>query len=427
MRAVWVAVATVFAGAADQALAQELPPIVGAPGEGTPLPGGTDVSRPLTPVEIPSPVEPPTPQPEVDAVERVERVQKQKACARGPLGPTWDDVELLFWWPKAAPMPPLVTATRVGGPPLLGGPNTLLLVGGQSLGSQAIAGGRFTLGGSLNETETLGAELVYFFLGNRTFKTAITGVGNNRIQTLGLPYANAITGTQTVFPLVAPGISNGSVYVTSTTRLQGAEANAVANLFDLPGFKLNGLIGYRFLQVNEGLTIEQQRISSAGSGPIYDEFVGHNRFNGGQLGLHADISHKAVFCELTGKVALGQTFEMVRIDGATGIGGFTPGGLYALASNIGRYTQNVFAVVPEGTIKIGVKLSDSGRLYVGYNFLYLSDVARPGDQVDRTLNPASIPALNPGGGFVPVDRPRPTMTRADFWAQGLSIGLETRY
>ncbi len=428
MRAVWVAVATVFAGVSDRAFAQELPPITASPGETAPLPGGKDVSRPLTPVEIPAP-EAVKLNPDVkpEAVERVEQVQKQKACARGPLGPSWDDMELLLWWTKAAPVPPLVAATRMGGPPILGASNTLLVVGGQAIGNQGIAGGRFTLGASLNDAQTVGGELRYFFLGSRTFKTTINGVGDPRVHSLGLPYINSTTGREDVFPVVLSGVANGSVYATTSTRLQGAEANSVANLYDLPGFKLNGLLGYRFLQVNEGLTIEQRRFTGTGSGTIYDEFTGNNRFHGGQLGLHADMSHGVVFCELTGKVALGQTFEMVRIDGVTAIGGLAPGGVYSSPSNIGRYTQNVFAVVPEGTFKIGVKLNDSGRFYLGYNFLYLSDAVRPGDQIDRTLNPANIAALNPGGGFAASDRPRPLFTHSDFWAQGFVIGMETRY
>jgi hypothetical protein len=190
--------------------------------------------------------------------------------------------------------------------------------------------------------------------------------------------------------------------------------------------------------VNEGLTIEQMRYrfgSPGDFGPIYDQFDTSNRFHGGQLGLHADMVGKWVFCEMTAKVALGQVTEVVRIDGATAIytpvlGGIStaryPGGLYALPSNIGRYTRGVFAVVPEGTFKVGLKLGDTGRFYVGYNFLYLSDAVRPGEQVDRTINPTQIPALG-GGGMTFADRPRALFNRSDFWAQGLMLGLETRY
>jgi hypothetical protein len=64
---------------------------------------------------------------------------------------------------------------------------------------------------------------------------------------------------------------------------------------------------------------------------------------------------------------------------------------------------------------------------VGYNFLYLSDLVRPGDQIDRTLNPSQIPALNAGAAFANADRPHVLFSRTDFWTQGLLIGFETRY
>jgi hypothetical protein len=433
MRAVWLAVAAVAIGLPGRLGAQEpppLPPLPPGPPQVPALPGGTEVSRPLTPVELP-PLEPlpvePVPDAKPEAVRRVEAVQEQKAARRGPLGPDWDDYSVLLWWPKAHPVPPLVTATRSGAPPVPGGPDTILLVGNRSLGTPDVAGGRFVLGSSLNEAQTLGFELAYFFLGSRTLKNTASAFGNPRVAALGLPYVNALTGQQDVFPTAAPGVAAGSVYTTTTTRVQGAEANFVANLIDNRRLRLNGLLGYRYFQVQEGLTVEQFRQAGGVAGTIYDEFDAHNRFNGGQLGLHADISLGVVYCELTGKVALGQTFEVVRIDGATAIGGYVPGGVYALPSNIGRYTRSMFAVVPEGIFKVGVKLSDSGRFYVGYNFIYLSDAVRPGDQIDRTLNPANIPSLNPAGGFVPPDRPRPLLTRSEFWAQGLVFGLETRY
>jgi hypothetical protein len=452
MRAVWFAVAAVLVVTSSTvAVEPARSPVVPGPDNGPMLPGGTEVSRPLTPVELPpAPPIPAEPVPEQPSpVTRVEEVCQPKCVRRGPLGPAWDDLEFLLWWPKAHPLPPLVTATQTrvtralppARLPVLGDPETVLLVGGRAIDNQDIAGGRFTLGWSLNEAQTFGFELRYFFLGTRTLRARINDFGNPppgspRIRTLGLPYLDAVTGEEAVFSLAFPGRSNGEVYAATTTRVQGAEANFVANLHDGQNLKLNGLVGYRYFQVHEGLSIAQVRYGGTDVSTIYDQFDAHNRFNGGQLGLHADISRGIVFCELTGKIAFGETFEVVRIDGQSVVrspGAFTiservlPGGLYALPTNMGRYTSSVFAVVPEGTVKVGLRLGDCGRVYVGYNFLYLSDAVRPGDQIDRSLNTAQIPTVNPSGSFGPPDSPRPLVTRSDFWLQGLIIGLETRY
>ncbi len=416
-----------------------------APPEGPLFLPGTDVSRPLTPVEpgpVPLPTSPSQPVPPIpieqpNPVERVEELEQPQKPPRGPLGPAWNDFSLLLWWPKAAPLPPLVTATRSGQPPILDVPGTTLLVGGRALSNQEIAGGRFTIGRAMNTEQTIGFEVTYFFLGSRSNSVIIADQPNSRVRAIGLPYVDAATGENAVFSLVAPGTSTGSVYLTTTTRMQGVEANGVANLINGQHLKLNGLVGYRYLQVNEGLTIEQMRYSGNTFGPIYDQFDGHNQFNGGQLGLQADLSHGIVYCEVSGKVALGRVSQVVKIEGATNHYTQLPGGalslaqyqggVYALSTNIGRYSQSNFAVVPEGTFKVGIKLSESGRFYVGYNFLYLSSAVRPGDQVDRTLNSALIPTLNPAGSLTGPDRPLAPLTRSDFWAQGLIIGLETRY
>jgi hypothetical protein len=100
MRAVWVAVAAVSCWPAATGFAQNPPPIVLppiAPAEEGPLGGGTSVSRPLTPVEIPPAKPPEATMP--DPVQRVEEIHEQKYERRGPLGPSWDGMELscLVW------------------------------------------------------------------------------------------------------------------------------------------------------------------------------------------------------------------------------------------------------------------------------------------------------------------------------------------
>ena len=443
MRVMVMTIAALTLIAPGRGFAQEtlapftLPPVL--PGESSPLGDGKVVSRPLTPVAI-TPESPPNEELQPSSgVRRVEDVQDQKYSRRGPLGPGWDDLEFLMWWPKAQALPPLVTASRSGQPPILGNPGTAMLIGSNSVNNQDIGGGRFTLGASINSEQTLGIEGVYFFLGSRTIKESVQSNGNPSALSLGLPFVNSATGQEDVFIVAEPGVSRGSVFVATTTRVQGAEANFVANLYDGINIKLNGIVGYRFLEVNEGIAIADMRteLGTTGSyGPIYDGFDGHNQFNGGQLGLHMDMVRGIVFCELTGKVAIGVTTEVVKVQGASTL--YTPilggvssqnlaGGVYALPTNIGRYTHDAFAVVPEGIMKFGLKLGDESRVFVGYNFLYLSDLVRPGDQIDRTINPSQIPVLGAGGTFSGADRPRVPFGRSDFWTQGLIIGLETRY
>jgi hypothetical protein len=133
-----------------------------------------------------------------------------------------------------------------------------------------------------------------------------------------------------------------------------------------------------------------------------------------------------VFVEMTGKVGFGQTVEVVEVSGQSVA--LRPGvplpvvqtfqtGVLGQPSNAGKFTRSAFAVLPEASLKVGYRFKDRSRLYLGYNFLYLSDVVRPGDQVDRSADPA--------GGV--AARPAPLFAETDFWLQGLLFGLEFRY
>ncbi len=407
------------------------------------LPGGAAVSRPLQPVEAPKaeapkPADPTPPELPPEILE-----PSRDPGPRKILGGHWGSDEILVWWAKGAPVPTLVTGGR-GGPPVLGANGTTVLLGGSPINTPDIAGYRLTHGGSLDSGDRVGFEWSYFFLGTRTISDFATNVTNPRHPFVGLPFVNAQTGLPDVLTLAQPGESNVLAHLYTSTRLQGAEATLVGNLVARPGAKIHALAGYRFLQVNEGLRLETtwMQFPTARSGYqttlgiTADQFDGRNEFHGGQIGLVGDFHRGPFYVELTGKVALGTNFQVVSVDGQTHT--LTPafglpfgrsyvGGVYAQPSNIGRMTQTVFAVVPEGMFKVGLKSGEHGRFFVGYNFLYLSNAVRPGDQIDPTINPSLIPTLNPGGGLVGPDRPRLGISTTDFWVQGLLIGFEGRF
>jgi hypothetical protein len=260
------------------------------------------------------------------------------------------------------------------------------------------------------------------------------------VRTFGLPYTNAATGASELFTLGRAGETHSFLTASTTVRVQGWEVNTVANVVDRQSVKVNALLGWRYFMANEGLRLEQTQLRYTGAGGVAqtaDQFDAHNRFHGGQLGLHTDLRQGIVFCELTAKIAFGQSYEVVKTEGMTHLltpvfGGaalqtFGGSGIYVQPSNFGRAASGVFAVLPEGTVKFGFRLGETGRVYVGYSFLYLSDAVRPGDQIDRTLNPAQVPLLSGGAPVYGADRPARLFNRSDFWVQGLVIGLETRY
>jgi hypothetical protein len=450
----WWVVAVCLLGFADVGLAADasgqptvVPPTADRPplallpaADGPSFPDGTPVSRPLQPVQLAQ--LPPTTEsatsnrPVTSQVVTVEEIS--------PLGRSWQTLEYLLWWPKAQPLPPLVTTGRGTALPVIGGSNTALLVGGAPLDSADISGARFTLGFALDQAEATGLEVTYFFLGSRTSSFTVGENGTERSRFVARPIINAVTGEPDAIPVAVPGTFAGLVEARTTTRLTGWEVNGVANLYAGPQLRLNAIAGYRYFMVNEGLRIEQTNLFPPATGqfqPVWaataDQFDAHNRFHGGQLGLTADVTSGPVFVEATGKVALGETVTVVRVSGqsvAVPLGfplhppQFFSGGVLAQPGNSGRFVRSVFAVLPETTVKVGYRFRDRSRLYVGYNFIYLSEAVRPGDQVDPVVDPSQVPLLSRGpAALVMAERPAPVLARSDFWVQGLVFGLEYRY
>lgn len=407
------------------------------PTPGPLLPNGQTVSQPLQPVIEPAPPE---------ALGTGSAVRESIIeTAPTPLGRSWHRYEYLLWWTKAQPIPPLVTTAPSGLNPLLNGEHTTLLIGDDSLANPDTSGGKFTYGFSINPEETVGLEVTYFFLGSQTNTARVTGTPTGLGRSIGRPLVDPLTDAEYVLPLTIPGHQTGGMTVSTTSRVTGWEVNGVANLVHIPGVTLNAIAGYRYFLLNEGLRVEQQTWSPASGGAwpsvllAADQFDAHNRFHGGQFGLNADLGEGPVFLELTGKIALGRTMQVVRSSGqsVTVTPGFprpfalsTPNGVLGQPSNAGRFTNSEFAVLPEAGFKLGYRLGGKSRCYFGYNFIYLSDVVRAGDQVDRQVDPAWIPGMMVGRPVPELSasqHPGPRLERTDFWVQGLIFGLEYRY
>lgn len=366
-----------------------------------------------------------------------------KSCCFGH-GRFWGSAEFLLWWTKDGNVPPLVT----GGTPASGGvpgrPGTTTLFGGD-LDYEERPGVRFTLGSWLNCDCTKGIELSYFFLDG-----GADGFGaSSSSAVLARPFFNVITGLPDVQLIAFPGISTGGVRVNSNSDLQGADLNMICNLCCQPAccetdcqtdccrkvsYRLDLLAGPRWLNLDEDLVITEQLTDATGTMfTVVDRFETRNNFYGGQIGARAEWQRGRCFVNVLGKVALGVTHQEVRITGTTVITepgaapSVQPGGLLALPTNIGSYSRDEFTVVPEIGVKVGCQVTDRVRAFAGYNFLYWSNVVRPGDQIDLAINPTQLPTADGPGRLVGPARPAFAFQDTDFWAHGISAGLEFRW
>jgi hypothetical protein len=333
----------------------------------------------------------------------------------------------------------LVTANRdpnsIGA---LNEPGTRVIFGagaGGGLDYGTLSGGRVTLGGWIDSQDRIGLEGSGFLLerGSVNFQAASAG---GAAPVVSIPFnATAPFGFNPAgeTSLNAGGAAN-AVVVHSGTRLWGAEANGVLGWLNTDRYYLRPMVGFRYLDLAESLDLTDTFFGAPTGGTIAvrDAFHTRNQFYGGQLGARAGLSFGRLTADVTAKVALGSSHEVLSINGASTVTngafghptGTTPGGVFAEPSNIGRFSRDAFAVVPEAQLQLGYAVSRNLRAFVGYTFLYESDVLRPGNQMNRNINPTQNVLFGQTGGVLTgPPAPLPQFHRSDFWAQGVSFGL----
>ena len=355
----------------------------------------------------------------------------------------WVDAEYLLWWVRGTPVPPLVTTGNPADPlpGALGQPGTQVLLGNSPIGYGALSGARFTVGGWVDNCATVGFEVNGFFLqrGSTSFAAASDPNGN---PPLYIPVINRTPtsanfnneGSIAIADVPNAGII-GNIAVVTSLQLWGAEANGVFNLVRSGKLSVDGIVGFRYMDLKESLTMYGNSVDTTGVGITQgwtDSFSTRNQFYGGQLGLKMDYQVNNWSFETTAKVALGATHESSEVAGSSnwsGAGfpfapGTYPGGILAEPSNTGRLTGNHFSVVPQVGLKVGYSLTSWVKVTAGYDFLYWNSVVRPGNQIDRNVNFTQIPGAQPFFGPPTAPNvPAPQFNRSDFSASGVSFGL----
>jgi hypothetical protein len=339
----------------------------------------------------------------------------------------YGSADYLLWWLKKGGVPALVTQGNPADTPTgaLGQPGTTLLFGDSGFGSNPFSGGRFTVGYWLGCKNDWGVETSWLFLQQRHTSFGATSTGDVGTGTLAIPFFNADGGFEDANVVGLEGTQAGAINIRLTQRLWGAEVNARTPRLGNDCFHVCGLAGFRFLDLQESLDLEtfaSALPASAGiSTALAESFATRNRFYGGQIGGEASYVRDRLRITALAKVAFGGNDEAVNINGTTinvdPINGtvVSPGGLFSGPNNIGNHHQGHFAVVPEAGINLGYQLRENVAVNVGYTFLYVSDVVRPGSQIDRQVN------------FQTNDHPRVLFHQSDFWAQGINVGLQFRY
>lgn len=354
----------------------------------------------------------------------------------------WGGLDYMLWWVAPNPVsgPNLVTKGNWTDPApgAVGQKSTTQVGPAPSIDYGTFSGGKMTLGGWLDADQTVGLEFTGFLLEQRSWGQYYQGgaLGSNEIFTNPtkalLPYRgrDVVGQWSTAAGLKQSGVQLAPInnyQLGSNLQMWSADINWLANWGRTETQSFDLLFGFRQMQVQEGLTVKGQSSYYDFPNSQYttqtgtDSVAATNGFYGGQFGGKISEQFGRLRLDVVGKLALGGTLQNVRFAGnntLTNIGGSTTteGYVYTQKSNIGLHTAKRFAVLPEILVKLSLPVTEHLNMGLGYNFLYLSSVARTGNQLDPYINAAANPA-----------HPIANMSNDGIWAQGVMFSAEWKY
>ncbi len=349
---------------------------------------------------------------------------------------------------KGMYVPVLATTSPAGTAQGVAGrlPGATTLIGDEKLGGDWRHGGEVRLGWWLMDGQFLSLEGHFLateteethFNATSTFTTGSTGF------ILARPYFDLVANAEDARILAFDNFNNGQ----ATVDLDGSIDIDTRSDYQSGGLMLRHVLwadfernsrldfigGYRFLRIDEELNIRDRQFTPPfGLVPAVlnersDMFATENQFHGGEIGLDANVYEDNWTFQLWGKCAFGNTHQTLDIDGSQtissgGASNTTPGGLLAQPSNIGHFSHDEFAIIPEAAVRVQYSLYNNFRIFAGYRMLYITEVLRPGDQIDRVINETQFG----GGALAGEARPAASFNGTSAWIQGIDAGIEIEW
>ena len=138
---------------------------------------------------------------------------------------------------------------------------------------------------------------------------------------------DATLGMENSYTDSSPGVFAGGIIIANTSSLFSWDLNGAINFIQADHFRLDGLVGFRYLNLSESLRIEDQLyplvdnaltfmgqpIDGSSSLKDIDRFSTSNNFYGGQLGTRMTWNLDRWVISATSKLALGSSQEKAFI------------------------------------------------------------------------------------------------------------------
>lgn len=355
------------------------------------------------------------------------------ACDCDTTPSIWFGAETLLWWAQDRNAPPLLTTSAVGVAPIAGAPGVTTVAGGQEgLSNGLLPGYRLSAGSYFGPEKRVGLSGRVF--GIYRASDTITRSGDGSDQSVGLPIFNTLNGAQDAY-LVAFNnglpVSSGTASVKSQLDLVSADSSLRFLVSGARDHRVDLLGGYTYLRLKDSLGVTSTSVDTftgnlIPDGTVFqtsDLFSAQNTFHGGHLGLQSTVSRRRVSLSTLTRVSFGNMRQTGSISGSTAVGlppatpTVTPGGIYSQQSNIGAFSRDTFAFIPELGIKGGLSIRKNMQLTAGYTFLYISKVALAGNQVDPNVD------LSQAQGGPAGTQPAFNYREGSMWFQGIDLGV----
>ena len=420
------------------------PPIDLGTGNGDPLPMPARMQLPALPTPVPPPppppaefgvgipVSPPVRPPSPVYGPAFPEVRPPAPVSTAPIeeppGPRfWVGMEYLLMRTRGDDLPPLFAVTDPRGD----GAPAIAIVSPGEVNQGPHNGVRLSAGYWLSMPQLWGVETSYWWLSQDTDAS----------------FSAAPPGTILSRPFVDPRINGGEprLFQISTANGVTAALGQVQSTFDSDGFELNALrranpffgnemhwiIGARYWGLREDLSISA--LSRAPTldfeSVMFDRFATENRFFGAQVGSRIVFDYGRLNVVFSARTALGVMYQEANIDGTSALVSAAgtevrPGGFLALRGNIGEHERTKFAMLGDLSLRLYYRVTEQVSFGLGYNLLLVSNVLRPGGQIDPVVNPALLPFSGASAGPV---RPTFEFVGKQFWMHGINVGLTVRF
>lgn len=350
----------------------------------------------------------------------------------------WISTEYLIGWIEDGPNAvPLIASGSLADdlPSALGQPGTQILAGGDRIDYGMLEGLRVTFGRWFDPCQRYGLEASGFALSRSDLVKSFSSTPTD-LTSLSVPILLPDATESSIFALVnSPGGSLPSETLTTRydSSLWGGQGVFLVNGVQESAWILDGMTGFKSLNLSESLELTGVIERDVGNGVSVvqgqDRFKTRSQFSGGVLGLRSTSSGRRLVLSSTGIVGLGYNSNDVEVSGNRlqtdpGVApSLTQGFVFSEPTNIGTVRRRFFSVVPEYRFSSSYWLKSNISLDVGYTAMYWNNVVRPGDQIDRVVNPTQ----RAGGALVGDARPTPFFILNDFWMHSVSFGASFRF